>query len=88
MTTLRQHIHAKQKTGLVVSHDIELSAAFADRIVLLTGREVASQGSRKVGEILPENIYTRGDNGWTHASGKLSTEDLIALLKQHFEKYS
>lgn len=85
MTTLKHHIHAKQKTGLVVSHDIELSVAFADRIVLMTGRATASQQGRMVGEILPENIYTRDDNVWTNTNGKLSNENLISFLKQHFE---
>lgn len=88
MTTLKHHIHANQKTGLVVSHDIELSVAFADRIVLLTGRTMASQPGRMIGEILPENIYTRDDNGWTNSNGKLSHDNLISFLKQHFENHA
>ena len=62
-----------------IPHDIELSVAFADRIVLMTGRATASQQGRMVGEILPQNVYIRDDNVWTNANGKLSDDNLISF---------
>ena len=87
MTTLREHIKANQKTGLVVSHDVPLSVAFADRIVLLTAKEI-TKSEVKTGVILPENVFTRNAEQWTSSERQLSNDEMTAFLKSHFEQHA
>ena len=87
MTTLREHIKANQKTGLVVSHDVPLSVAFADRIVLLTAKE-NTPSEVKTGVILPENVFTRKEEQWTSSERQLSNDEMTAFLKSHFEQHA
>ena len=85
MKTLRQHIKDNQKTGLVVSHDVPLSVAFADRIVLLTAKET-TKNEVKTGVILPENIFTRDGEQWVSSDRRLDNLEMTAFLKSHFEQ--
>lgn len=85
MRTLRDHLHHNQKTGLVVSHDVHLSTAFADRIVLMTGRPSADYEAQQTGEILARNIFTRMGDRWTTPERKLTTVELQNELMAHFE---
>ena len=85
MKTLRQHIKDNQKTGLVVSHDVPLSVAFADRIVLLTAKE-KTKNEVKTGVILPENIFTRNGEQWVSSDRRLDNLEMTAFLKSHFEQ--
>ena len=48
----------------MVSHDINLSLAFADRIVLMTGRSTSANGQEQIGQILEENVFARGAEAW------------------------
>ena len=85
MRTLRDHLHQNQKTGLVVSHDVHLSTAFADRIVLMTGRPSPDNEAQQTGEILARNIFTRMDDRWTTPERSLTTVELQNELMSHFE---
>jgi ABC-type lipoprotein export system ATPase subunit len=87
MTTLRQHIKDNQKTGLVVSHDVPLSVAFADRIVLLTEKE-NTQHIGKTGVILSQNVFARKAEAWVSSEQQLSNDHMTTFLKSHFEKHA
>lgn len=43
---------ARQKTVLMITHDLSLAAQFADRVILLSGGKIAADGS-------PETVFTR-----------------------------
>ena len=88
METLLQHIRLHQKTGLVVSHDIHLSAAFADRIVLLTGKNDIKQYERQTGQILEEHVFTRENDTWRSLSATLSKNELVSFLQDHFLEHA
>ncbi|MEM9928688.1 MAG: ABC transporter ATP-binding protein [Bacteroidota bacterium] len=65
MTALREHLRAHEKTGIVVSHDIELANAFADKIVPIT---LEGEGTTQRGTILAGNILRRQPDGsWRDA---------------------
>lgn len=87
MTTLHQHIKTNQKTGLVVSHDVPLSVAFADRIVLLTEKKNA-QSEGKTGVILSQNVFARNAAGWGSSEQQLSNDEMTTFLKSHFEEHA
>lgn len=56
---LKFHIHAQQKCGIIVSHSIDLTLNYADKIILLTSKD---KNNPDLGcEIKPENIYVRKD---------------------------
>ena len=84
MQTLKDHIAKNNKTGLVVSHDVNLSVAFADRIVLMTGKPNPEMPSKKTGQILEENIFEKTENGWTSSGQRLTDDEMIGMLKGHF----
>ena len=84
MQTLKDHISENNKTGLVVSHDVNLSVAFADRIVLMTGKPNPEMPSKKTGQILEENIFEKSEHGWTSSNQQLTDEEMIGMLKGHF----
>ena len=86
MRTLQTHIHSNQKTGLVVSHDVHLSTAFADKIVLMTGKPSVQDSSRQTGQISAEHIYTRLGSQWASSAGVLTKEALQQKLMSHFEE--
>jgi ABC-type lipoprotein export system ATPase subunit len=86
MRTLQAHIRSNNKTGLVVSHDVHLSTAFADRIVLMTGKPTLGDPTRQTGQILTENVFTRLGESWEYTAGRLSTETLKNKLMAHFEQ--
>ncbi len=44
MTMLKENLQKNQSTGIIVSHDIDLSLAFADQIILLTPHETLNYG--------------------------------------------
>lgn len=46
-------VHQKQRSSILVSHDIDLSMAFADQIILL-----AKSGDEQFGLVSKENIFT------------------------------
>ena len=84
MQTLKDHISNNNKTGLVVSHDVNLSVEFADRIVLMTGKSNPEMPSRKTGQILAHNIFEKQAGDWKSANQHLSNDEMIAMLKGHF----
>lgn len=86
MNKLKAHIHDNQKTGLVVSHDVHLSTAFADRIVLMTGKSSSQNASIKTGQILAENVFTRLGDRWESTGGSLTSTALQQKLMSHFEQ--
>ena len=86
MNKLKTHIHDNQKTGLVVSHDVHLSTAFADRIVLMTGKSSSQNASIKTGQILAENVFTRLGDRWESTGGSLTSTALQQKLMSHFEQ--
>lgn len=88
MTTLLDHIRNHRKTGLIVSHDIQLSVAFADRIVLLTGQKNIKQSARQTGQLLPEHVYTRTNDSWQSTSAIMSDNELISFLQNHFLEHA
>jgi lipoprotein-releasing system ATP-binding protein len=56
---LKFHIHAEHKCGIIVSHSIDLTLNYADKIILLTPKDKMKP---ELGcEIIPDNIYVRTD---------------------------
>jgi len=86
MNTLKAHIASEERTGLIVSHDINLSLAFADRIVLMTGRSTSANAQEQIGQILEENVCAREVEAWKSKNRTISHEALSAKLKSHFEE--
>jgi lipoprotein-releasing system ATP-binding protein len=66
MKVIQSSLAEKKRTSIIVSHNIELSLAFADQIIMM----VKENG---YGEILDENIFrstgTNGDRKWVDHNG-------------------
>lgn len=62
MSSLKSLIRKENKTAVIVSHDLQLAAEFADMIIPITFNTPDKNGARH-GEILPENILHKG-NSW------------------------
>lgn len=54
MGNFKTQLQKQNRTGILVSHDIDLALNFADRIILLTMNK-----ENNYGEVLKENIFTR-----------------------------
>lgn len=54
---LRFHIHDEQRCAIIVSHSIQLTLKYADKIILLTPADVHNLGAGCI--IKPENVYVR-----------------------------
>ena len=80
METLLQHIRRNHRTGLVVSHDIHLSTAFADRIVLLTGKNDSKQTAKQSGQILKSTSLLESDS-WRSLSATMTNSQLVSFLQ-------
>ncbi|MBK8722711.1 MAG: ABC transporter ATP-binding protein [Saprospiraceae bacterium] len=65
MEIFRVNLKKYNRSGIIVSHDIELALNYADRIILLSSNE-----KEKYGEILPQNILVKQDEKWVQLSGK------------------
>ncbi len=61
MNMLKKNLQKHQSTGIIVSHDIDLSIAFADQIILLTPHEIHSYGIVDL-----EKIIYRTNNKFHH----------------------
>ncbi len=69
MTTLKNNLSENQRTGIIVSHDIDLALSFADIILLLTksdnGKLEESFGT------FDESFYLINDHGnWSRKNGE------------------
>jgi ABC-type lipoprotein export system ATPase subunit len=78
MKVIQSSLAEKKRTSIIVSHNIELSLAFADQIIMM----VKDNG---YGEILDENIFrstgTNGDRKWVDNIGK-EVADIRTLLHE------
>jgi len=61
MGVLKSYL-GKDKTGIIVSHDIDLAVQFADKIIVLNRVDAADKTSS--GAVLGENIITKKDQLW------------------------
>ncbi len=78
MRILKQNLRKYHRTGIIVSHDIDLALSFADRIILLTFKEENKQ--KIYGEVLPENVIASNDeNKWFNSSNE-RIEEVSAFI--------
>ena len=77
MSELVSKVKMDNKTAVVVTHDIPLAMKYGNQVVLLTKNRI--QENTIGGEILPENIFNRHQNGWLNAENKSSSDE--ALLR-------
>lgn len=73
---LKSYLKKGHRTGIIVSHDIDLAFAFADQIILLSKNE---NDKISFGEILTNNIFKRVNNEWKDNNDNLvlNPESLI-----------
>lgn len=76
MDVLRNHLHERQRAGIVVSHDIALALGFADRIAVVT----ESDEMPGLGVLLAENLFSRHGGGWSSGRGGIAAEAMPELL--------
>jgi lipoprotein-releasing system ATP-binding protein len=61
---LRFHIHDEQRCAIIVSHSIQLTLKYADKIILLTPKDIDNLGAGCI--INPENVYVRTEQRKEH----------------------
>jgi len=80
LSVLREHLHSRGKTAIIVSHDIALAVAFADRIYYLTKQVDGQEGTR--GFLDKDQYFERQGKIWLH-KGKALQEDIENHLKSY-----
>jgi len=66
MQILKTYLLKQNRTGIIVSHDVDLALAFADKIFLLESEQVSEKVS--IGKILKQNILTKKNEQWRNAA--------------------
>ena len=86
MNILKTKIEEKQRTAIIVSHDIKLALKYADQIIIL--KKVFINEEQSYGEICNNNIYNafikNNTKVWYDSNGKPITEDINSIIKKHF----
>lgn len=62
------------RSAVLVSHNISLSIAGSDRIIVLT------PGHGKAYEVRPDNIFDKGGSGWVNGNNSIFTDDQLSSL--------
>ena len=76
MKVLRDHVHDRQRIGIVVSHDIGLASRFADQILVFS----ALKDGTGCGTILAEDRFHRNEDGTWRT---IRTDDLQVDMATH-----
>lgn len=77
MGILKRQIQEKQKTGVIVSHDLPLAVKFADIIVPIT--PILDQDGDSSGEVLAQNIITNQNGQWSDGNQSAVTDPIEYL---------
>tara|TARA_B110000003_G_scaffold2646_1_gene2731 strand:- start:3935 stop:4789 length:855 start_codon:yes stop_codon:yes gene_type:complete len=71
--------------GIIVSHDINLSLEFADKIVLIDKKNKKVNGEDfSYGIISLENTFVKENNSWTNGKIKLDNSNFLSFIKEKF----
>ena len=71
--------------GIIVSHDIDLSLEFADKIVLIDKKNKKVNGQDfSYGIISLENTFVKENNAWTNGKIKLDNSNFLSFIKEKF----
>lgn len=68
MDVLKKTLQDSQRTGIIVSHDLELAVGFADQIIMLTPMQEQINGHIR-GTIEPETCMYQSNGVWRDAGG-------------------
>lgn len=83
MSVLKSYL-GENKTGIIVSHDIDLAIQFADSIIVLSRIE---NGDRTTsGEVLSENVIYKKDNLW-YSQNDVFIENVYEFIQQKMNSY-
>ncbi|MDA8571064.1 ABC transporter ATP-binding protein [Schleiferiaceae bacterium] len=77
MDELVGKVKMDNKTAVVVTHDIPLAMKYGNQVVLLTKNRV--EENTIGGEIIPQNIFNRHQNGWLNAKKNIWSSDEVLL---------
>lgn len=88
---LQQEIHQQnsQKGAVIVSHDIDMTLKFADEIVVITPKIIATSNNESLrkGIINKQNVFSRESNKWiNYKKASYSNEKMKDLLLQSMTK--
>lgn len=71
--------------GIIVSHDIDLSLEFADKIVLIDKKnKKVNDEDFSFGKISLEDTFVKNDNIWTNGKVNLGHQDFLTFIKEKF----
>ena len=81
MTALKERLNESERTGIIVSHDLDLALQFADKIIILTPAMIRDL-NLKGGTIHPENCLSNGHSGWCDAGGKVLSNPYLYISER------
>ena len=71
--------------GIIVSHDIELSLKFADKIVIIDKKSETISGTNfSYGRIDSSTVFIRDESNWTNGKIILNANDFKNLIREKF----
>lgn len=74
----------KDKTAIIVSHDLPLALRYADRIVKIfkEKKDPSNKEEEGFGHIKTDSIFVRNGNAWLRGGLSMSKEEVLSVLKQ------
>ena len=87
MNFIKDKIKNQQKSAIIVSHDIDLSMNFADKIIYIDRKtEQINNNNHSFGIINNKNIFTKENNIWKSQLMVLTKNKMSEFLKDKFKK--
>lgn len=83
MKTLKEYLKEKGKTGLVVSHDINLAVQFSDIIIPIEYRATEEANNASYGYIHDDLVLTKKEKNWSNKFGEVSSTDIYKTLETY-----
>jgi len=85
MNLLKTNLRSKERTGIMVSHDVELALEFADLIIVVTPKyQDIEEKKIDYGMIDSKHILTRNQENWIDGDGK--NQDAKEIIENIFKK--
>ena len=80
LTVLKEGVSARDKTGIIVSHDLGLAVRFADEVLPIVATTDAK--GRKMGTLRSEDrLYRTADGGFRDGTGQVIRDAVTHLSK-------
>lgn len=88
MRSIKANIKETERTAIIVSHDIDLSLKYADRLIIINSRfEIINNKKRRYGFIDDSSVYIKtvsiNDDCWVNGSCSYSSPEIKSKIEKN-----